>query len=265
MKYIPLKSLATLGLLLASLVAAGSAGAQIPVTDGAHIGINNFAWIEQQRQMVADELKQAEQIQNQIQQIETKLRDMQQQLVNGAKFEGTKGHRDATLTERSETEFLDEICGPLSNSGFASFLPGALTGAKRVNEARERQYGSCVLLVQAENRRFNIVVKTLDTIKQRDQEIARLRADSLAASGEDRGRIARNNNSIAQLEAQHALDVENAQRTLQAYDALIATLKSEMSRAGQSAFNNRRSSIYGQVVQYGTLKVALTAARQRER
>jgi hypothetical protein len=261
-----LKSLATIGLLLAAFLGAGTAGAQVPVTDVAHIGINKFAWVEQQRQLVADELKQAEQIRNQVQQIETKLRDMQQQLVNGAKFEGTAGFRDTSLTTRPETAHVDEICGPLASGGLAGVLPQGMTGPARVSAARERQYVSCVQLVRTENRRFNIVVQVLDTIRRRDQQIANLRADSAAASGEERGRIARNNNSIAQLEAQHALDVESAHRTLQAYDALIATLKGEIGMAGQSAFSNRRNSLYGQIVQYGTLKVALEGARRvRER
>ncbi|TWT17290.1 hypothetical protein FQY83_17230 [Luteimonas marina] len=263
MRHIHRGSLGAICLVVAGLFLASTANAQTPVTDAIHISTNKFAWVEQYRQMYADELNQIEQIRNQVQQIQTKVRDIQQQQVNGLKFLGTRGYRDSTLTERSDLEFIEETCGSLGG-GLGELLSGS-SGPERVSKARERQYAACIELVRAENRRYNVVVKTLNTIRERDEEIARLRADSQAASGEDRGRIARNDNSIAQLEAQHALDVENSHRTLQAYDAHISTLKDEMSRAGQSAFNDKRNSLFGQVVQYGTLKAALQVARRRDR
>lgn len=267
MRHIPRKTWNALCLAAAGLLFAGTANAQIPVTDVAHIGINEMAWVEQYRQMYSDEIKQAQQIQNQIQQIQTKIRDMEQQYVNGLKFEGTSGYRDASLTERSMDASVSETCEKLNAGGLWSRLTGGGSGTSssgRVDDVLSRQYTACIQLVRTENRRYNLVVKTLEKIRERDQEIARLRAESAGASGEQRGLIDRNNNSIAQLEAQHALDVEAAHRTLQAYDALIVTLKSEMGRAAQSAFTDK-DQLLGDVVRYGALKLALEGARLRRR
>lgn len=258
MTYTAQKFLCVVAVAVAGLFQIGSAHAQIPVTDVAHITTNKLAWVQQYGQLFTD-------YQNQISQIQNQIQDMQQQLVNGAKFEGTSGYRDTSFSQRSETEFVDETCGKLSGG---SIIGDGAAPPERLNQVLPRQYAACVQLVRAENRRYNVMAKTLETIRERDQQIAQLRSDSASASGEDRGRIARNNNSIAQLEAQHSLDVENAQRTLQAYETLINALKHEMSRAAQAAFNDkerRGNPLVGEVIRYGALKLALEGARARNR
>jgi conjugal transfer/entry exclusion protein len=264
MRYIPLKSLATLGLLLASLVAAGSAGAQIPVTDGAHIGINNFAWIEQQRQMVADELNQIRQIEHQVSQIQNQLQDLREQQVIGQKLELDLGPRETNLQRREVTRFLAERCGSLAAGG------GGIGGlmnmgvSDRVKEARERQHAACTALVQEENKRHNFIVETLESIQERDRQIMRLRAESANIKADERGKLQNNTNAISQLMVAQEQEVENARRVLQYYEQQISGLKDEMAWAGQYAFSNKRS-LLGHAVQYGTLRLALQAARQRDR
>lgn len=266
MRYIPLKSLAALGLLLASLVAAGSACAQIPVTDGAHIGINNFAWIEQQRQMVADELNQIRQIEHQVSQIQNQIQDIREQQVNGLKIESPLGQRRPLPQRRGENDFVDERCSSLGESGLSRLFEGVSGGSQRVIDARRRQFMACVLLVRTENQRFNYMIDFSEKLQEIDRDLVRLQAETNSTSGSERGRLARNTNSWSNLSTKQAQEIQVASEALKLLDQQISVLKAEMAQAGRTAFNNKSSSLMGQVIQYGTLKVALEGARRaRER
>jgi conjugal transfer/entry exclusion protein len=264
MRYISIKSLGTLGLALTGFLAVGSAAAQTPVTDGIHIGTSKFAWIEQQRQMIADELKQAEQIRNQLQQIQTQIQDLREQQVIGQKLELNLGPRETNLQRREVTRFLAERCGSLAAGGGGIGSLMNMGVSDRVKEARERQHAACTALVQEENKRHNFIVETLESIQERDRQIMRLRSESANIKADERGKLQNNTNAINQLMVAQEQEVENARRVLQYYEQQINGLKDEMAWAGQYAFSNKRS-LLGHAVQYGTLKLALQAARQRDR
>ena len=68
---------------LASMVAliliapwSGTHASGVPVVDGAHIGVNKFAWIEQYRQMYQE-------LQRQMDQYRTQIRELEQKYVRG--------------------------------------------------------------------------------------------------------------------------------------------------------------------------------------
>lgn len=249
-----------------------SANAQIPVTDVAHININNFSWVEQQRQMYADEIKQIEQIRNQIQQLQNQARMLQEKRVTGLKLKSSIVPREVNLQEREETAFLQDRCGGLAGGGGLSIFEislgdmfGGGDGPQRVAEARQRQHASCTELVVMENKRHNFVVKTIKTIQERDEQIADLIEESAKIPPDEHGRIDHNSNQIDGLRAQQAGDMEYARRQLQYFEQQINSLKDEMAWAGQAAFTNRRANLLGHAVQYGTMRAALQVSRKRDR
>lgn len=267
MKLVSRRSLGRFGAVLAALVClfATPVHAQIPVTDGAHIGINKMAWVQQYGQLYTDYQNQISQIQNQYQQIQTQIQDIREQQVNGLNFQSNLGPRDNNLQRRAENAFLEERCGSLGGGGLGGIFTGGAAGPERVNEARLRQYSACTLLVRLENRRFNFMVDVATKLRETDQEMQRLQAEAASIGGNERGRLDRNTNAQQALQAAQVQEMETTHRHLQIYDQQINALKSEIAWAGQSAFSNKRNSLFGQVVQYGTLKAALEVARSRDR
>ncbi len=271
MRYIFRNCVAACCLLFGSFFAS-SASAQIPVTDVAHININNFSWVEQQRQMYADELRQIEQIRNQLQQLQNQARMLQEKRVTGLKLKSNMVPREINLQKRGETAFLQERCGGLAGSAGLGIFDTSLgdmfglgEGPQRVNEARQRQHASCTELVVMENKRHNFVVDTIKTIQEQDEEIAKLIEESADIPPDEHGRIDHNSNQIQGLQTEQARNMELARRQLQYFEQQINSLKDEMAWAGQAAFTNRRANLLGQAVQYGTMKAALQVARQRDR
>jgi len=265
------RNVAACCLLIGSFFAL-SANAQIPVTDGVHIGINNFSWVEQQRQMYADEIKQIEQIRNQIQQLQNQARMLQEKRVTGLKLKSSIVPREVNLQEREETAFLQDRCGGLAEGGGLSIFEislgdmfGGGDGPQRVAEARQRQHASCTELVVMENKRHNFMVETIKTLQKQDEQIAELIEESASIPPDEHGRIDHNSNQIQALQAEQAGNMEYARRKLQYFEQQINSLKDEMAWAGQAAFINRRANLLGQAVQYGTMKAALQVARQRDR
>ncbi|MDY6949046.1 MAG: hypothetical protein SXG53_25405 [Pseudomonadota bacterium] len=250
-------------MVLLCLVLGSNARAQTPVTDALHIKINEFAWVEQYKQMYSDEIKQAQQLSNQLQQLRNQIQDIQEQQVNGLKFLSERGPRDTDLRRRADNAFLDERCGPLAAEGLRAML-GGVRAPRRVSKARERQYDACASMVQLDNHRHNFLVDVIRKVQAQDAEIAKLQAESASTSGSERGRLERNSNAIQQLQAAQAAEMENAQRQLQYYAHQIEAFSNEMAWSGQAAFTNKRS-LLGHVVEYATLKGALQVARSRDR
>ena len=258
-----LRNVSVLVLALSAACAVPASYAQAVVVDPVHIETNRFAWIAQYRQMYSDEINQARQIQNQIEQIRTKIQDIQEQQVNGLKFLSERGPRDTSLKRRSENAFLAERCEPLAAGGLRAMLGGVMA-PRRVSKARERQYEACANMVRLDNQRHNFLVEVIRKVQAHDVEIAKLQAESASTGGNERGRLERNSNAIQQLQAAQSAEMENAQRQLQYYAHQIDAFSNEMAWSGQAAFSNKRSLV-GHVTEYATLKGALQVARSRDR
>lgn len=249
------------GLLLFVCVGSFAMGAQaqIPVTDGAHIGINNLAWVEQQRQKVQELANQVSQIQNQI-------REIEQQFVGGQAFQGSAGYRDSKegFQRRALTHNLSERCGTSAPSG--------ITG--RVGNVATEQHRICGQIVQMENRRYNAAVEILERLEERDQELDRIREQAASVPADKPGELQRVNNNLAQAEARLAADMENARILMDVYEATLRTYNEEQVRLARAAYGDGPSrnggggildGVIGQVVQYGALRGALEIARTRDR
>ena len=244
----------TLGVFMAGLTASAAAFGVDVVTDPMHTITNKIAWIAQYQQKY-DELRR------QIQQYETQIRDLEQKYVRGQAFKGGAGHRE-TLTERGLNDHVVERCGA------ASDLPKA---PQRIAEISQRQHHNCIAIVQTENTRYNVMVKVLARLADRDREMDEIRRQAEEVPENQPGALDRVDNNIAQFEARLASDVQNAGTLLGAYDAALQALHTEQVWLGQAAFSDdaaRKGGISGLLdttIQYGALKAALGVARSRER
>ncbi len=239
-----------LTLLIAALLlpALPSSASGVPVVDGAHIGVNKFAWVAQYQQMYQE-------LQRQMEQYRTQIRELEQKYVNGPSFNGGLGYRE-TLSERGLNDYVAERCG--SGSGLR-------TGPAQLKDIAERQFKNCVAIIQTENTRYNVMVRILKNLDVRDRQMEELKKQAAAVPADQPGSLERVKANIAQLEAYVALDIQNANTLLSAYDASLKALNTEQVWLGQAAFNGKGRGLFEEVVQYGTLKGALQVARSRER
>lgn len=240
--------------LIAGLGVSGAAFGQTIVADPGHTITNKLAWIAQYQQKY-------DQLRRQIQQYEAQLRDLEQKYVKGKAFKGGSGYRE-TLAERRVNDFVEERCGE------ASDLPRA---PQRIAQISLRQHQTCTAIVQTENTRYNVMVKILNRLAERDREMDEIRRQAESVPEDQPGALDRVDNNIAQLEARLATDVQNASTLLGAYDAALQALHTEQVWLGQAAFSDdaaRKGGIAGlldSAIQYGTLKAALGVARRRDR
>lgn len=240
--------LLALPLMIAALMLPSPSSAGVPVVDGAHIGVNKFAWVAQYQQMYQE-------LQRQMEQYRTQILELEQKYVNGPSFNGGIGYRE-TLSERGLNDYVVERCG--SGSGLR-------TGPAQLKDIAERQFKNCVAIIQTENTRYNVMVRVLKNLDVRDRQMEELKKQAAAVPADQPGSLERVKANIAQLEAYVALDIQNANTLLSAYDASLKALNTEQVWLGQAAFNGKSRGLLEEVVQYGALKGALQVARSRER
>lgn len=226
------------GMLLATVLAAGPASAQSAVVDVPHTIKTILGWIAQYQQMWQD-------YQSQIDQLRSLEKQYQQALVAGATYEGSPGHREQ-FTERGLDDGVADRCGT----------------EPRNNPAGVEQHMYCSAIVNTENRRFNAMVAMLEDVEARDGELRATYAERAGIGADEQGKLASNSNRILAIQGQLQNDVQNAETLLGAYDATLRTLQADQVRAANKTF---RSSGTDELVQGVALKLALRAARVRER
>lgn len=234
--------------MLSGFLTAGAANAQWVVTDPGHTIANKMAWVAQYQQMYQE-------LQRQMEQYKTQIRELEQKYVTGPSFNGGFGYRE-TLAERGLNDFVVERCG---KGG------GLSTGPNQIKAIAEKQYRNCVAIVQTENTRYNVMVRILKNLDVRDKQMEELKRQASSVPQDQPGALERVNNNIAQLEAYVALDIENAKTLLEAYDASLKALNTEQVWLGQAAFSSKDRSLLDTAIQYGALKGALEVARRRDR
>ncbi len=138
------------------------------------------------------------------------------------------------------------------------------TQKQSANPVAPEQYDYCVAIVQTENRRFNAMVKVLEGVKERDAELDKAMIARKKIQKDEPGKLAANNNRILALQSQLQNDIQNAQTLMNAYDSAIRTLKDDQILAGNRALDGN-STLLGDVTEGVALKIALKAARTRDR
>ncbi len=219
---------------------SGQAFAQAAVVDIPHTVKTTFGWIAQYEQMISD-------YEQQLNQYKTLVKQYEQAQVNGISYKGKPGYRE-TFKERDINEGVDKRCAQ----------------AHADKSAAPEQYNNCVAIVQMENGRYNAMVKTLEGVKDRDKELKEAMAERDSIGQDEQGKLESNSNRILALQSQLQNDMQNSQTLLTAYDASIENLKDKQVLAANRALNGE-SSLLGDATQGVALKLALKAARMRDR
>jgi len=205
--------------------------------------LNNF-------QLVMHYVKQIEQYQKQVQQYQTQLNQYKQMYVTGAVYKAKPGFREEIEREFPERDLnykVDDVC-----RGF------------RNNPVGERQREYCVAGVQTRNRRFNTMRKLLKDVAQNDKDLAEVSAERASIAPENQGALQANTNKIAAINSKMQNDLQNAEYTMNAYNAVLTSLQEDTVIAANGALKNQ-NDLLGTVVQGALLKGALDAARMRDR
>lgn len=226
-------------IVLVGLSVAGPASAQWAVVDLPHTVKTALGWIAQYQQMIEDYNRQVEQLQSLERQFE-------QGLVTGAAYEGGNGHRE-NFVPRELDAGLEERCG--------------LRPARQPKGAE--LHAHCVSIVRTENRRFNALIAMLEDVEERDEELRAAYAERGAIRPEEEGKLASNTNRILSIQGQLQNDVQSGERLMSAYDSALATLRDSRVRLAREALDESPSG--GGLVQGAMLKLALQAARERDR
>lgn len=233
--------LLVLGMVIfASALMSGQACAQAAVIDIPHTLKTSLGWVAQYQQMINDYEKQ-------IEQYKTQLKQYQQMQVNGDVYDGGPGYRER-FNVRNINNGVDKRCGLQPNN----------------NPVGPEQYDYCVAIVRTENRRFNAMANMLQDVSKRDKELQAAVTERKGIGEDEQGKLESNTNRVAALQSQLQNDVQNAQTLMNAYDAALRTLKDDQIQVGNRALKGK-SSLLGNATQGLALKLALHAARARDR
>ena len=142
---------------------------------------------------------------------------------------------------------LDERCAPAS--------PRQPKG--------EELHAYCVSIVRTENRRFNALVAMLADVDKRDGELRAAYAERGAIRPEEEGKLASNTNRILSIQGQLQNDVQSGERLMSAYDSALRALREGHVRMANEALADAPGG--GEIVQGAVLRLALRAARERDR
>ena len=219
--------------------ATGPASAQWAVVDLPHTIKTALGWVAQYQQMIEDYKRQVEQLQ-------TLDRQYEQALVTGDAYSGDSGHRENFMPLDIDAG-VDERCGAAST---------------RQPKGAEL-HAHCVAIVRTENRRFNALVAMLADVDKRDEELRAAYAERGAIKPEEEGKLASNTNRILSIQGQLQNDVQSGERLMSAYDSALRTLRESHVRVANEALEGAPAG--GELLQGAMLKVALRAARERER
>ena len=227
------------GLGCALLLGSGNAFAQAAVVDLPHTIKTALGWVAQYEQMI-------EQYKGEIEQLQTLNKQYEQAFVRGEVYRGDPGHRERFLP-RDPDAGVGERCTMKADSG----------------PAAEQQLANCGAIVRMENRRFNAMVAMLEDVGQRDEELREAYAERAGIGEDEQGKLESNTNRILSIQSQLQNDVQNAGALMDAYDAALRSLHEDQVRAANAALKPPHPA--AGVVQGAALRVALRAARSRER
>lgn len=246
------RSLAVACVAMASVLAANGVNASgIPVVDGVHLGLTGQGWIAQYGQMYAEYTKQLEQLTTQINQLQTQVKQYQQMYVKGVAYKPALAYReniDQRFPARDVNEGVVKTCGSKAKN----------------NPVGQEQFDYCVKIVQTQNLRYNAMRRLLKDVAENDKQLEAARNERESIGETDQGALQANTNKVASIESKMQNDIQNARYTMDAYEAVLATLQADTVRSAQAALNNR-NDLLGAAVQGAALKLALKAARSRDR
>jgi FtsZ-binding cell division protein ZapB len=150
---------------------------------------------------------------------------------------------------------LEDACRKRNDGG----MLGSLTSLFKPDanaEILNQQLEICMLIVRAENKKYNETVNFINGLQGRQLELQMLktRRDSV---GNRQGDLAGNDNDFLRYQQYAKMDMDNWQAMIAAYDGYIAQLNKYQQRLAQRALRGKQPDIITTIVQGAVLKKVL--------
>lgn len=236
-------------LLLASVLCAGQANAQVIVNDPMSMGKALQEYAEQAKRWT-DTLKQYQQ----------QLDHYKQQLIQLQRLNLGESTMADNFAERPQDYGLEDTCPGASGSGLTGLLQQFKSLAPNMQgDMVQEQLKVCARMVLAQNAQYNESVRMLKRLIQRNDQFKQVQAQR-DNGGTSQGALAANDNEVQRFVAQNAMDLDYWQAQMKAYDSYIVALKDDQSRLSRKALDGDKSgwlAPLGQIVQAATLAKAL--------
>ena len=247
-------------LALACTLAAGSAGAGIPVTDVGNMPNHIITQISSYTSQFQAYGEYAETLQR----WQRTAQEYSDALTNLGNIRNAMGlSMDVSLTPRPDNYGEAERCPSPSGGG----LPGigdlwSLLGLSSGEDVLVQQQRKCIQIVRLENKKYNELIEILNTSKERQTEIkgALDNARSSQKEGDQEGV----DKTLQGYVAASLSEMQYSQARLSAFDGMIAQLTKDQSVLAQQALKGSQSSLqglFGTIAQGITLEGTLQALR----
>jgi hypothetical protein len=240
-------------LALACSLAAGTAGAGIPVTDVGNMPnhiLNQIGTWLQKGQDIAEYGEQATRWTKEF-------NHYQQQLTQLSNFFQVRALTANTIKKKQADEGIAERCNGSSGNIFSDLFSAA--GISLGGDIAAQQKRVCAQIVTLENAKFNEQVQLLDDLVNKTQADIKTLQSNMGAN-KDQGALAANEAQAQKMIAQIQLESQNAETRIKVYDGMISSLKEDQKSLASAALNGK-SSILGSLVDTAMLAGALTAAK----
>jgi hypothetical protein len=240
-------------LALACSLAAGTAGAGIPVTDVGNMPnhiLNQIGTWLQKGQDVAEYTEQATRWTKEF-------NHYQQQLTQLGNFFSVRALTANAIKKKKADEGIAERCSGSSGPGFADLF--SAIGLDLGGDITAQQKRICAQIVSLENAKFNEQVALLDQLADQTQKDIKTLETNLGKN-KDQGALAANEAQAQKMIAQIQLDSQNAETRIKVYDGMITSLKEDQKNLASAALNGK-SSLLGTLVDTAILKGALTVVK----
>jgi hypothetical protein len=179
------------------------------------------------------------------------LEQYKQMFIKGTAYKPEPSYRvdiDERFPERGVNDSVTEFCG----------------SKPRRNPVGIEQFANCIAKVQTQNRRYNAMRELLKEVEANDKALEEARLERAGIDPEAQGALQANSNKMMSIQSKMQNDVQNGKYTIDAYNAMLVALNDETARLARVALDNE-NGLLGTVVQGAALKMALKAARTRDR
>lgn len=241
-------SLALLALAGVGALTPKSAHAIVPCTPP--LCSSEYTQVMNNLQLANQYRQQIQQYQQQIEQYRTQLEQYKQMFIQGTAYKPDPSYRedlDARFPARGVNEGVTEICG----------------SAPKNNPVGPQQFSNCIAKVQTQNRRYNAMRELLKDVAANDKALEEARVERSKIDPQAQGALQANSNKMMSIQSKMQNDVQNGKYTIDAYNQMLEAMNDETARLARQALD--RENLGRTIVQGAALKLALRAARSRDR
>lgn len=246
-----------LALSLACALAAGSASAQVLVTDSANISTNQSGFASQLAKTIDQYKQQIEQYAKQVQQYETQLQQYQQMLSSIQNLSNGLSLAPNQLQHITNTDSLIQgACSSSSGSGGLTGLVSSVMNSMTSlmsQSIRQSQLEICGQIVTTQVAKYNSTVDMLNNLNNYGSQFQQL--DNLLQGNPTQADAERAAAQVEKYNSAVNTQMSNWQTSMNADDAIISTLQGQQSILGRVALNGS-NTVLGNVVQAGAFAAA---------